>query len=163
MKTKPALLVLFLLYCVSLSGQAPAPQGPPTDTVTPNIPGVVAAGTKVQIIKAGFDGTEGPVALPDGSVIFTNATHLTKIDKDDKVSTFLDNPNLANGLGFDSKGRLIGVVTAPGNTGVAVLYPKGQETILADKADGKPFGRPNDLVVNKKGGVYFTDPGPTVL
>src|SRR5437879_4939181 len=159
MKTKTPLLMLFF-SCASLFGQAPAPQGPPAETVTPNIPGVVAAGTKVQIIKAGFEGTEGPVAMPDGSVIFTNATHLTKIDTDDKVSMFLDNPDLANGLAFDSKGRLIGVMTAPGKTGVAVMYPKGKETVLADKADGKPFGRPNDLVVDKKGGVYFTDPGP---
>jgi gluconolactonase len=41
-----------------------------------------------------------------------------------------------------------------------VLYPKGSESILADRVDGKPFGRPNDLVVDQKGGVYFTDPGP---
>jgi gluconolactonase len=140
--------------------QAAAPQGPPTETVTPNIPGVVAAGTKVQIIKDGFEGTEGPVAMPDGSVIFTNATHVTKIDKDNNVSNFLENPNLPNALAFDSKGRLIAVMTAQGKTSISVIYQKGSETVLADKVDGKPFGRPNDLVVDKRGGVYFTDPGP---
>jgi gluconolactonase len=140
--------------------QAAAPQGPPTETATPNIPGVVAAGTKVQIIEDGFEGTEGPVAMPDGSVIFTNAAHVTKIDKDNNVSNFLDNPNLPNALAFDSKGRLIAVMTAQGKTSISVIYPKGSETVLADKVDGKPFGRPNDLVVDKKGGVYFTDPGP---
>src|SRR5437870_3000394 len=151
-------IATLLLAVAFVQGQAP--QGPPTETVTPNIPGVAAAGTKVQIIKDGFEGTEGPIALPDGSVIFTNATHITKIDKDNKVSDFLDNPNLPNALAFDSKGRLIAVMTAPGKTGVSVIYPKGSETLLADKVDGKPFGRPNDLVVDKKGGVYFTDPGP---
>src|SRR4030095_1461009 len=140
--------------------QAPAPQGPPTETVAPNIPGVVAAGTKVQVIKDGFEGTEGPVALPDGSVIFTNAAHITKIDKDNNVSNFLDNSNLPNALAFDSKGRLIAVMTAKGKTSISVVYPKGSETVLADNAGGKPFGRPNDLAVDKKGGVYFTDPGP---
>ena len=151
-------IATFLIAVAFAQGQAP--QGPPTETVTPNIPGVVAAGTKVQIIKDGFEGTEGPVAMPDGSVIFTNATHITKIDKDNNVSNFLDNPNLANALALDSKGRLIGVMTAPGKTSVSVIYPKGSEAVLADKADGKPFGRPNDLAVDKKGGVYFTDPGP---
>jgi gluconolactonase len=140
--------------------QAPAPQGPPTETVAPNIPGVVAAGTKVQVIKDGFEGTEGPVALPDGSVIFTNAAHITKIDKDNNVSNFLDNSNLPNALAFDSKGRLIAVMTAKGKTSISVVYPKGSETVLADNVGGKPFGRPNDLAVDKKGGVYFTDPGP---
>ena len=47
-----------------------------------------------------------------------------------------------------------------GNTKVGVIYPKGQETVFADNYDGKPLSRPNDLVVDKKGGVYFTDNGP---
>jgi gluconolactonase len=41
-----------------------------------------------------------------------------------------------------------------------VIYPKGSEAVLTDNFEGKQFGRPNDLVVDKKGGVYFTDPGP---
>ena len=40
-----------------------------------------------------------------------------------------------------------------------MIYPKGSEAVLADNYEGKPFGRPNDLVVDKKGGVYFTDAG----
>ena len=31
--------------------------------------------------------------------------------------------------------------------------------LLVDRADGKAFNRPNDLVVDRKGGVFFTDPG----
>ena len=40
-----------------------------------------------------------------------------------------------------------------------MIYPKGSEAVLADNFEGKPFGRPNDLVVDKKGGVYFSEPG----
>jgi gluconolactonase len=83
-----------------------------------------------------------------------------RIDKDNNVSVFLDNPNLANGLAFDPKGRLVAVMTAPRKTGIAVIYPKGSEAVLTDNVDGKPFGRPNDLVADRKGGIYFTDPGP---
>jgi len=139
-----------------------AAQAPPTDTITPDIPGVVAAGTRVQVIKDGFQGTEGPIGLPDGSLIFTetNASRITKIDKDNNVSTFLENTNGSNGLAFDTKGRLISVQTTPGQTRIGVIYPKGAEAVLADSYESKPFGRPNDLVVDKKGGVYFTDPGP---
>lgn len=50
--------------------------------------------------------------------------------------------------------------TTPGQTKIGVLFPKGAEAVIADNFDGKPFGRPNDLVVDQKGGVYFTDPGP---
>jgi gluconolactonase len=161
MKSKTALLVVLYAVCSLIAfGQGQAPQGPPTETVTPNIPGVVAAGTRVQVIKDGFEGTEGPVATADGSALFTNANRIMKIDKDNNVSVFLENTNGANGLAFDSKGRLIAVLTAPGKTGIAVLYPKGSEAVLVDRVEGKPFGRPNDLVVDKKGGVYFSDPGP---
>ncbi len=144
---------------LSLSAQPPA-QGPPTDTVAPNIPGVVQGGTKVQFLKDGFQGTEGPISLPDGSLIFTetNASKITKIDKDGNVSTFLENTNGSNGLAFDKKGRLITVQTTPGKAQVGVIYPKGSEKTLADNFEGKPFTRPNDLTVDKKGGVYFTEP-----
>ena len=161
MKSKAALLmVLVVVFCAVAFGQAQAPQAPATDSVAPNIPGVVAAGTKIQVIKDGFEGTEGPVAMSDGSVVFNGGSRLMKIDKDNSVSVFMENPNGANGLAFDAKGRLIAVLTAAGKTGIGVLYPKGSETVLIDRVDGKPFGRPNDLVVDQKGGVYFTDPGP---
>ena len=137
-------------------GRGGAPQAPATNTVAPAIPGVVAAGTPVTVIKEGFQGTEGPIALPDGSVIFSEpqANRISKIDKDGTVSVFLENSNGSNGLAFDSKGRLISTQTAAGQERIGVVYPKGAEATLADN-----IGRPNDLVVNKAGGIYFTAPG----
>jgi gluconolactonase len=107
------------------------------------------------VIKEGFEGTEGPIAAPDGSLLFTetSASRITKIDSDGNVSTFLENSNGSNGLGFDAKGRLISVQTTPKQTRVGVIYPKGSETTLAEVD-----GRPNDLTVAKNGGVYFTVP-----
>ena len=32
--------------------------------------------------------------------------------------------------------------------------------VLTDNVEGKPFLAPNDLILNSKGGIYFTDPGP---
>ena len=139
-------------------------QTPPVaaETTATAIPGVIAAGTKVEVIKSGFSGTEGPIGMPDGSLIFTEtqANRITRIDANNQTSTFLENTNGSNGLAFDSKGRLISVQTTPGKTLIGVIYPKGQEATLSDNYDGKPFGRPNDLVVDKKGGVYFSEPGP---
>ena len=142
------------------AAQAPAPPPPATDTVAPAIPGVTAPGTKVTVIKEGFQGTEGPIAMPDGSVVFTETTasRLTRIDKDNNVSTFLENTNGSNGLAFDAKGRMISVQTTPGQTRVGVIYPKGSETTLEGTIDG----RPNDLTIDRRGGVYFTVPGPVV-
>ena len=60
------------------------------------------------------------VTLPDGSVIFseTTANRAIKIDKDDNVSTFLENTGGANGMFFDKAGRLF-VTQVPFGTGGA--------------------------------------------
>jgi gluconolactonase len=39
-----------------------------------------------------------------------------------------------------------------------LIYPKGRETVLAENFGG----RPNDLVVDRQGGVYFTVPNPDI-
>ncbi len=152
--------LLTALMATPAHAQAPAPVV--AETTATAIPGVIAAATKVEVIKNGFTGTEGPIGLPDGSLIFTEtqANRITRIDKDNNLTTFLENTNGSNGLAFDAKGRLISVQTTPGKALIGVIYPKGQETTLSDNFDGKPYGRPNDLVVDKKGGVYFSEPGP---
>src|SRR5258705_5950916 len=154
------------IVCVCLVGAAPvhgqgrgqASPPPATDTVAPDIPGVVKAGTKVIVIKDDFQGTEGPIALPDGTGPFTGggANRTTRIDKDGKVSVSLDNTNGSNALAFDSKGRLLTVQRGPAHVQIGVVAPRGSEATLADNFEGNP----NDLVVTKNGGVYFTVPGP---
>lgn len=145
---------------------AAAPPPPPAvDTVAPDIPRVVAGGTTVHVIQEGFNGTEGPLAMPDGTLLFTetNANRILRIKADDTVSTFLEDTNGSNALGFDPTGRLISVQTTPGKTQVGVIYPPGSEAVLTDNFEGNPYGRPNDLVVSTKGGVYFSEPGPNVV
>jgi gluconolactonase len=118
---------------------------------------VVAGGTRVQVVAQGLRGTEGPIAAPDGALLLTEQTAnvITKIDAQGNRSTFLENTNGSQGLTFDQKGRLIGVL--PAIRQVAVLMPT--RTVLAGTVEGKPFAGPNDLVADRKGGVYFTDPG----
>src|SRR4029450_9977255 len=151
---KATVAILFATCAVSAyaQGRQAAPPAPPaTETVAPGIPGVVAAGTKVVVVKDGFRSTEGAITMPDGSVLFTEpgASKVHKIDKDGNITVFLEGTQRANGLAFDSKGRLI----ATGATTVDVIYPKGSEKTLA-----KMETRPNDVVVDKKDGVYFTLP-----
>jgi gluconolactonase len=97
--------------------------------------------------------------MSDGSVLFTEtrAARITRIDPDGNISIFVEHSNEANGLGFDPQGRLIGVQRAPNNQKVGILYPPDKVAVLADSYDGKPFNRLNDIVVDRKGGVYFSD------
>lgn len=168
-------LVAAMLLPASLSGQgqgrgqgqgqadAPYPRLPappvksPPDTTAPDIPGVVRGGTKVQLVRDLFHSTEGTIAMPDGSVLFTEQDagdgRLIKIDKDGNVSTFVDNTNRTIGLAWDPKGRLIGVESNIPK--IEVLYPT--RMTLADQVEGLPLVAPNDLVADSKGGIYFTD------
>jgi gluconolactonase len=152
-------LALLCSAAVSAQGAANQPYVPPAwDTYTPNVPGVVAAGTRVELITDTLNGTEGPVAMPDGTLVFTEggARRLTRIDKDGKLSPFLDNIQ-SGGLGFDSKGRMIANDNTQGKQGIYIVYPKGAETTLVDRKT-QGFMGANDLTVDKKGGVYFTQP-----
>jgi len=113
------------VLAVVISGQGRGAPPPATDTIAPDIAGVVAGGSKVHVIKDGFNGTEGTIALPDGSVIFseTTANRTIKIDKDDNVSTFLENTNGSNGMFFDKEGRLFVTQVPFGSSGIAIIYP----------------------------------------
>ena len=162
MKVAVAVFLFGAMCAAPVLGQAPGQGQPPlppaTDTVAPEIPGVVKAGTKAIVIKDDFQGTEGPVALPDGTLAFTEggANRITRIDRDGKVSAYLENSNGSNALAFDSKGRMVSVQRGPAHVQIGVIGPKGAEATLADDFDGNP----NDLVLAKNDGVYFTVPGP---
>ena len=139
-------------------GQEGPPPDPARELTAPDIPGVVKGGTKVQFIRANFNGTEGVIAMADGSVLFTeqDADKIIKIDPSGTLTTFLENTNRTVGLAYDSKGRLIG--TQSRDPKVGVLHPT--RTVLAESFEGQPLVRPNDLVIDKKGGIYFSDPIP---
>jgi len=130
------------------------------EAVTPAVPGVVEAGTKIELIKDGFKGTEGPIAAPDGSVLFTENQNdrIIRIAPDGSTSVFLAGANGSNSLAYAPNGDLVSVQTLDARVGV--IQPAGNARTLAAKVDGGlGFGRPNDLVVDKKGNVYFTDSG----
>jgi gluconolactonase len=72
------------------------------EALTPAIPGVVNAGTRIELIKDGFKGTEGPIAAPDGSVLFTENQNarVIRIAPDGSTSVFLDKTNGVNALAY---------------------------------------------------------------
>lgn len=129
------------------------------DPVTPAIPGVSAGGVVIEIIKEGFKGTEGPIGYSDGSLLFTetNENRIVRIAPDDTVSSFLENSNGANGLALNASGEIIAVQTLKPQVGI--IYPTDKQKTLAENFEGTAFQRPNDLVLAKSGGIYFTDSG----
>jgi len=61
----------------------------------------------------------------------------------------------ADGLTLDRQGRVI--IAAFAGRSLVRLEPNGKRTVLADSYEGKRFNGPNDVVVKRDGGIYFTD------
>jgi gluconolactonase len=62
----------------------------------------------------------------------------------------------SNGLAFDAQGRL--TWCQHGLRRVVRREKNGTLTVLADRFDGRRFNSPNDLVFDRAGNLYFTDP-----
>jgi sugar lactone lactonase YvrE len=135
-------------------------------TVT-EIPGVVAAGAKWALAWQGTDNADGIVGTIRRRIAVRagTANRISKLDRNDRVSVFIENTHGAGAIAIDAKGRVLAVertCTDPGGhpaeckeaTAVGVLAP--DRKVLADSFEGKSLGRLNDLVADKKGGVYFT-------
>ena len=130
---------------------------PPASFAATPIPGVVAVGTQIELVATGLGRTEGPVAMQDGSMLVSSVNSILRVDLSDNVSTFIEDSNRTNAMGWDHQGRLISVQRARGNERVGVLYPPGQVTTLTDNYQGQPFDALNDVALDQRGGVYFTD------
>jgi gluconolactonase len=104
--------------------------------------------------------TEGPAADQDGNLYFTDVRGNTiyRVDPEGNTSPFLENSEGCNGLMFARDGRLI--ACQGGGKRIIAIDPESKEIdVIADGFEGQPFDRPNDLVLDRRGGIYFTDPG----
>lgn len=121
---------------------------------------VTAPDAKVEMLADGFRFTEGPAADAKGDVYFTdipnNRIHRWSV-ADRKCTVYREDSGGANGLIFHRDGRLFVCEGMLGRI-VAIDPETGKSTVVADKHEGKPFNKPNDLWIDPKGGVYFTDP-----
>jgi gluconolactonase len=122
-----------------------------------NIPGLGKVGP-AKVAATGFQFTEGPAVDAEGNVYFTDVprNEIHKIDLEGKHTRFLEDTKGCNGMMFDTKGRLIACQGAEGR--IVAIDPKTKAiSPIAAEYEGKRFNRPNDLVVDRQGGVYFTD------
>jgi len=119
---------------------------------------LVAPGAKVEKLADGFSFTEGPARDAQGNIYFTDIPNarIHKWSLDGKLNTFRENSGGANGLFFYRAGNL--VACEGGNRRVTSIAPDGTVTVLAESYGGKKLNSPNDLWVDPKGGVYFSDP-----
>jgi gluconolactonase len=158
---------LVILASLSACGQAEPGKVPPPsgEQIVPAAARLELLFTRTAPIKGGL--TEGPAAAPDGSVYFsdipfgTDKGMILRFDpRTKKTTVFARDSHKSNGLAFDAHGSLIACEGSDGGGRCVSRWDikTGKRTVLADKYKGKRFNSPNDLTIDAKGRIYFTDP-----
>ncbi|MDG2234940.1 MAG: SMP-30/gluconolactonase/LRE family protein [Flavobacteriaceae bacterium] len=166
------LTLLFFSFCFyTLSAQ----DGPQVlEILDPRMEILISKNAKMEILAEGFGWAEGPVWIPElNGILFSdvpnNKAYLWTEKKG--LSLFLypsgmtnHAPNNksagSNGLGLDSDGNLI--LCQHGDRSISRLnnwfFEEPKYDVLVDHFNGKWLNSPNDLVFDKQGSIYFTDP-----
>ena len=162
--------IILVIYVVALGW--PLVVGIAATAAEPADNPIVPAGAVLELLHArqakltsGL--TEGPALAPDGSIYFTdlpfgtgNGMILRFDPSTRKISTFTANSGKSNGLAFLADGSLVSCDGADGGGRKLVRWnlQTGEGKTLADRFQNQRFNSPNDLCVDRKGHIYFTDP-----
>jgi gluconolactonase len=122
----------------------------------------LAAGAKAVRVAGGCKFTEGPAVDREGNLFFSDGPNdrILRLTGAGELTVFRQPCGRANGLEFDAEGRLVMCQSngPGGGRRVSRLEHDGSETVLAESYQGRPFIGPNDLAIDGKGHIYFTDP-----
>jgi gluconolactonase len=120
---------------------------------------LILPGAQLVKVASGYKFTEGPAADRAGNVYFTDQPNdriLKWSVTDGSVTTWMENTGRSNGLYFDNEGNLLACADLENQ--LWQIAPDKSVKVLVRDYQGKKLNGPNDLWVDKKGGVYFTDP-----
>ncbi|HEY7158077.1 MAG TPA: SMP-30/gluconolactonase/LRE family protein [Gemmataceae bacterium] len=112
-------------------------------------------GARLKVESAAGSGGEGPAWHPRLGVLTCGNGHIMQLDRDGKSRIYRKDAG-TNGLLFDKEGRLL--ACEPARRRVTRTGADGKVVVLADKFRGKSFNEPNDLTLDSKGRIYFSDP-----
>ena len=115
---------------------------------------VLAPGQQPKMLQEEGAG-EGPAWHPKLGLLTSGNGHVMRRSLAGEVSVFRENAG-TNGLAFDTEARL--VMCEPVRRVVSRLEADGKVTILAERFGGQRFNQPNDLAIDSRGRIFFSDP-----
>ncbi len=119
-------------------------------------PGIFEPGAKLKVEAEGTGGGEGPAWHPKLGIFCSGGDgHMHLLSLDGKSRVYRKNAG-TNGLLFDAKGNLVACEHVARR--VTRTDPDGQVTVLTANYLGKKYNNPNDLTIDSKGRIYFSDP-----
>lgn len=119
----------------------------------------IKKGAELTLVSDDYIFTEGPATDKNGNVYFTDQPNNRILKWDattNKVSVFMENAGRSNGLYFDKDGSLY--ACADEKFELWKISPDKNVTVILDNYQDKKLNGPNDLWIDSKGGIYFTDP-----
>lgn len=155
------------------SNSAPYPTHGEVERLDPAFGALLAPDAKMEKLAEGFNWSEGPIWMArERQLVFSDVPEniayrwregqgidilLQPSGYTGKPEEYDGRERGSNGLGVDRQGRLL--LSQHGDRRIARLNPDGKTfTAVADKFEGKRFNSPNDLIVDRRGNIYFTDP-----
>lgn len=117
--------------------------------------GIFETNSKLKVESAKGEGGEGPAWHPELGILTSGNGNICRLSNEGKASIYREGAG-TNGLLWDAKGNLL--ACEPKYRRVTRTDKGGFTTVLAEKYEGKKFNQPNDITVDSKGRIYFTDP-----
>ncbi|HEX7061299.1 MAG TPA: SMP-30/gluconolactonase/LRE family protein [Woeseiaceae bacterium] len=167
----PTGVVLLLLAAAGAAETKP----PYVERLSPALDAIVPRDAAIDVIATGFDWAEGPLWLPEQHMLVFSDPPANTIfgwREGEGVSTWLKPSGYtgerprggepgSNGLALDARGRLI--LCQHGDRRIARMAasldePAPEFETIAARYDGHRFNSPNDLTIDSKGAIWFTDP-----
>ena len=146
------------------------------ESLTPELDQIVPPQTKIEVIAEGFTWTEGPVWIAqEQCLLFSDVPRnvIYKWTDMNGLETFLKPAGYTgteprgggkgtNGLAIDNNGKLL--LCRQGDREISRLISSYHQPLptfeaLATHWQGRRFNSPNDLAIDSKDNIYFTDPG----
>jgi gluconolactonase len=171
--------VLLAGHCLILS----QPHNLRADSVASGDPRIVSPNATLERVYYGGPGyldggggvTEGCACAPDGSIFFSDITftargmklgaieagHIWRYDPRTGMTAVYRSPSgMSNGIKFDARGQMIVAEGADygGRRISRTDLVTGKSYIVAGLYAGRPFNAPNDISIDEKGRIYFSDP-----
>jgi gluconolactonase len=137
---------------------------------------IVPAGAQPEKLFESHVLTEGVAVAPDGMVYFSEITfshksrdktgaieagHIWRLDPATGKTTIFRSPSgMSNGIKFDAAGNMIVAEGADfgGRRVTRTDMQTGKAWVIAGLYEGRPFNSPNDITIDEKGRIYFSDP-----
>jgi gluconolactonase len=114
----------------------------------------------VEVLVSGYQTPEGPAFDRDGNLFFVNweLSAVMRVTPEGDVSEFFNTGGIPAGLAFHPDGSLYIADEGEHIHGMMRVTMDGESEIVVNEFEGKPLNGANDLVFDRAGVLYFSDP-----